>query len=124
VLRNALLSDSEIEAVLNARQTDDVKHLLRRTTQEAIEIGAFGAPTMVVRDLRQPDEIKSLTQGQVRLGNIPAEAAPDMQDGDRARPRMFFGSDRFELLAACYGLRWLGPDPEQTSTHPPVRSAL
>lgn len=31
------------------------------------------------------------------------------------RKEMFFGSDRFELMAHCIGEKWLGPQPENVS---------
>lgn len=33
------------------------------------------------------------------------------------RKEMFFGSDRFELMAHCIGEKWLGPQPEKISAN-------
>lgn len=33
------------------------------------------------------------------------------------RKEMFFGSDRFELMAHCIGEKWLGPQPEKVSSN-------
>jgi glutathione S-transferase kappa 1 len=85
----AALSYSEAEArsLVEERATaPEAKELLKRTTDEAIERGVYGAPSWFV-----------------------SVAGEEGQDGDAAE--MFFGSDRFEQFAALYGLPWLGPQP-------------
>jgi glutathione S-transferase kappa 1 len=63
--------------LLEQTQNQDIKDLLKTTTAEAVDKGAFGAPTMFI-------ETKS---------------------GEE----MFFGSDRFHLIAALFGKKWDGP---------------
>jgi 2-hydroxychromene-2-carboxylate isomerase len=43
-------ADVDAQALFAAATTDDAKRALRETTEEAIERGAFGAPTFVVGD--------------------------------------------------------------------------
>ena len=62
-------------------------------TEEAAERGAFGAPTMF------------FCQG----GAGPVEGE-----------QMFWGSDRFEMVAAIFKLPWLGPDPDNRIQHSPA----
>jgi hypothetical protein len=39
-----LFSEQEVDAILQATQTKEIKDLLRDTTQQALDRGAFGAP--------------------------------------------------------------------------------
>ena len=34
--------------------------------------------------------------------------------------QMFWGSDRFEMVAAIFKLPWLGPDPDNRIQHSPA----
>jgi len=61
------------------------KQVLLRNTEEALALGAFGAPWIVVRD--------------------------DGASRGSSREEIFFGSDRFEQMAACFGKRYMGPNP-------------
>lgn len=74
------LSDSKIKEMLELSTSKEIKDKLKRTTQVALDHGAFGFPLVVCHV------------------NGTAE--------------MFFGSDRFELMAHCIGEKWLGPQPE------------
>ena len=77
-----------------------VKDLLTTTTARAVDLGAFGAPTLFV----------TRTSG----GALPAPLFPISAAGTTAASgvtcdaEMFFGSDRFEQLAALYGLPFSG----------------
>lgn len=71
-----------VEAWIAAAGKQETKDALKAATAEAVERGAFGAPTMFI--------------------------TPDTKDGDVA-PEMFFGSDRFELIASMFNLPWHGP---------------
>ncbi|XP_040900268.1 glutathione S-transferase kappa 1-like [Toxotes jaculatrix] len=73
------LSDSEIKDVLKLATSKEIKDNLKKTTQDALDVGAFGFPLLVCH-----------------------------VDG---KPEIFFGSDRFELMAHCIGEKWLGPQP-------------
>jgi len=68
---------------LDRLKDQDIKDKLKSVTDEAISKGAFGAPTFFIKEQNSDHE------------------------------EMFFGSDRFELIAYCYGLPWDGPQPGQ-----------
>merc|ERR1711971_1208097 len=72
--------DKEVEACLVAMKSDEVKEALREVTEEAVDRGAFGAPTMYFNEEGQEEQ-------------------------------MFWGSDRFDIIAHCFNKQWLGPDP-------------
>ena len=61
------------------------KQALKAYTAQAVKRGAYGSPTMIVH------------------GGAGAHAAPFL----------VFGSDRFEQIAHCCKLPWMGPDPSQ-----------
>ena len=63
---------------------------MSKNTEEVLALGAFGLPVFV--------------------GN------PDDSESGGGKGEMFFGSDRFEQLAAHYGLPWLGPVPARPTT--------
>lgn len=60
-----------------------VKAKLREVTNEAIDLGAFGAPFFVIKP----------------------HGAEDTEE------QVYFGSDRFEQMACVNGWPWVGPDP-------------
>ena len=93
------MDEEEITNCLAAMKTDPVKTALKvgiadkislfnnttfseAVTEEAVERGAFGAPTMFFH-----------------------------QDGENEE--MFWGSDRFEMVASIYNKEWIGPDPSK-----------
>merc|ERR1719458_301365 len=53
---------------------------LMEVTEEAVDRGAFGAPTMYFTEEGREEE-------------------------------MFWGSDRFDMIAHCFDKQWHGPDP-------------
>ncbi|KAI1885813.1 hypothetical protein AGOR_G00207650 [Albula goreensis] len=73
------LPASEVEELLKLASSQEIKDKLKRTTQEALDHGAFGFPLAICH-----------VNGQ---------------------KEMFFGSDRFELMAHCIGEKWEGPQP-------------
>ncbi|XP_037129307.1 glutathione S-transferase kappa 1-like [Syngnathus acus] len=77
--QKAGLGRSEVEELQKLCTTQEIKDKLKRSTQDALEYGAFGFPMMVCH-----------TNGKAE---------------------MFFGSDRFEVMAHCLGEKWLGPQP-------------
>ncbi|MFT7815936.1 glutathione S-transferase kappa 1 [Arapaima gigas] len=79
------LSAGEVEELLRLTTSQKIKDKLKSTTQEALDLGAFGFPLSVCH-----------IDGQKEL---------------------FFGSDRFEVMAHCLGEKWFGPQP----THPTAR---
>lgn len=60
---------------------DSIKERLKQNTNEAVEAGAFGVPTMLV------------------------------SSNDDDKPQFFFGSDRFEQMAFLTGKKWHGYNP-------------
>ncbi|XP_054903699.1 glutathione S-transferase kappa 1 [Poeciliopsis prolifica] len=82
--KKAGLSDSETEKALKLYTTQEIKDKLKRSTEEALNFGAFGFPMLICHI-----------------------------DG---KPEMFFGSDRFELMANCLGEKWLGPNPDNSAS--------
>lgn len=97
--RSAGMDEEEITCCLAAMKTDPVKTALKvgiddkismfnittfskAVTEEAVERGAFGAPTMFFHE-----------------------------DGENEE--MFWGSDRFEMVAQIYDKEWIGPDPSK-----------
>ena len=67
-------------SLLQAITSDETKKRLIDTTQEALDRGAFGAPTIFVND------------------------------------DMYFGCDRFPLIARQLGMPWTGPFPDDVYT--------
>ncbi|KAM8826682.1 glutathione S-transferase kappa 1-like [Synchiropus picturatus] len=56
------------------------------------------------------DQLKTQTQAALDYGAFGFPMIICHLDG---KPEMFFGSDRFELMAHCMGEKWLGPVPDQ-----------
>ncbi|XP_057689316.1 glutathione S-transferase kappa 1 [Corythoichthys intestinalis] len=77
--QKAGLKGSEIEELQKMCTTQEIKDKLKKSTQDALDYGAFGFPLIICHI--------------------------------NGKPEMFFGSDRFELMAHCLGEKWLGPQP-------------
>ncbi|KAH9260131.1 hypothetical protein BASA81_001906 [Batrachochytrium salamandrivorans] len=75
-----------IQGVIARSESAEVKQKLNQTTKEAIEAGAYGAPTMLIHGGLAP-----------------------YYDG--TKPIFVFGSDRFEQIAFMCGLKYEGPCP-------------
>lgn len=58
------------------------------------------------------DKLTSTTQDALDHG---AFGFPLMVCHVSGKPEMFFGSDRFELMAHCIGEKWLGPQPDKSA---------
>ncbi|KAM9782933.1 glutathione S-transferase kappa 1-like [Neosynchiropus ocellatus] len=58
------------------------------------------------------DQLKTQTQAALDYGAFGFPMIICHLDG---KPEMFFGSDRFELMAHCIGEKWLGPLPDQSA---------
>ncbi|KAM9310800.1 glutathione S-transferase kappa 1-like [Pholidichthys leucotaenia] len=56
------------------------------------------------------DKLKNATQAALDYG---AFGFPIIVCHVNGKPEMFFGSDRFELMAHCIGEKWLGPNPNK-----------
>ncbi|MBN3310832.1 GSTK1 transferase, partial [Amia calva] len=55
------------------------------------------------------DKLKSTTQEAIDYG---AFGFPLSVCSVKGSPEVFFGSDRFELMAHCLGEKWVGPRPD------------
>ncbi|XP_029359983.1 glutathione S-transferase kappa 1 [Echeneis naucrates] len=84
------------EAAKKAGLSDsDVKELLQLSSSKEIK-----------------NKLKSTTQDALDFGAFGFPLCVCHVDGG---PQMFFGSDRFELMANCIGEKWLGPQPEKSA---------
>ena len=70
-----------------------VKGALKASVAEALDLGMFGAPFMVV----------------------------DRPAADGSGDMVYFGSDRFEQMAFSLDLPWMGPDPARPSSSSPSK---
>jgi len=78
-----VLPDQEIQRLLEISSSPEAKERLKNTTQEVIDLGAFGAPWISVK--------------------LPGKEA-----------EVFFGSDRFHLIAELIGKEYKGPFPSRS----------
>ncbi|XP_033836394.1 glutathione S-transferase kappa 1 [Periophthalmus magnuspinnatus] len=60
------------------------------------------------------DKLKNTTQEALENGAFGFPMIVCHVDGKK---EMFFGSDRFELMAHCIGEKWLGPQPDKISAN-------
>ncbi|KAK9513962.1 hypothetical protein VZT92_027456 [Zoarces viviparus] len=74
--------------------------LSEREIKEALELSTSG---------EIKEKLKSVTQNALDHG---AFGFPLVVCHINGKPEMFFGSDRFELMAHCIGEKWLGPQPD------------
>uniref|UniRef100_A0A8C7X5L6 Glutathione S-transferase kappa n=1 Tax=Oryzias sinensis TaxID=183150 RepID=A0A8C7X5L6_9TELE len=58
------------------------------------------------------DELKNTTEHALSYGAFGFPMIVCHIDG---KPEIFFGSDRFELMAFCIGEKWLGPKPDKSA---------
>ncbi|KAM6936584.1 glutathione S-transferase kappa 1-like [Lycodopsis pacificus] len=85
----ASLSEAAMKAGLSERE---IKEALELSTSKEIK-----------------EKLKSATQNVLDYG---AFGFPLVVCHINGKPEMFFGSDRFELMAHCIGEKWLGPQPD------------
>jgi len=88
----ASLSEAAMKAGLPDRE---IKELLKLSTSKEIK-----------------DKLKSTTQEALDHGSF---GFPMMVCHVNGKHKMFFGSDRFELMAHCIGEKWLGPQPGKSA---------
>ncbi|XP_076010965.1 glutathione S-transferase kappa 1-like [Genypterus blacodes] len=86
----ASLSEAAMKAGLHAKE---IEELLKLSTSKDIK-----------------DKLKRTTQEALDHGSF---GFPMMVCHVNGNAEMFFGSDRFELMADCIGEKWLGPQPEK-----------
>uniref|UniRef100_A0A3Q3FHB6 Glutathione S-transferase kappa n=2 Tax=Labrus bergylta TaxID=56723 RepID=A0A3Q3FHB6_9LABR len=84
------------EAALKAGLSDsEIKEVLNIYTSQEIK-----------------DKLKSSSEDALDYG---AFGFPMIVCHVNGKPEMFFGSDRFELMANCIGEKWLGPQPDKSA---------
>lgn len=74
------MNEAEITKVVAASSTDSIKEELKKSTDEGVAAGSFGAPTIIVKKLN--------TKPSYVIGN----------DILFIIYRMYFGSDRMHLI--------------------------
>lgn len=88
----ASLSEAAVKAGLSE---SEIKELLAMSTSTQVK-----------------EKLKSTTQAALDYGAFGFPMIVCHVDG---KPEMFFGSDRFELMAHCIGEKWLGPQPRKSA---------
>uniref|UniRef100_A0A3Q2ZYW5 Glutathione S-transferase kappa n=1 Tax=Kryptolebias marmoratus TaxID=37003 RepID=A0A3Q2ZYW5_KRYMA len=84
------------EAAKRAGLTDgEIQEVLKLSTSQEIK-----------------DKLKNTTEAALKYGAFGFPLLVCHIDGT---PQMFFGSDRFELMAHCIGEKWLGPNPDNSA---------
>ncbi|KAF8979684.1 hypothetical protein BGZ46_005144, partial [Entomortierella lignicola] len=73
-------SESKTQSYIQMASQPEIKQTFKENTDEAIARGVFGAPTLIVRKAGEPE----------------------------GKECLFFGSDRFEAIAAYLGLPYPG----------------
>ncbi|KAF9961477.1 Glutathione S-transferase kappa 1 [Mortierella alpina] len=79
---------SRIENYLKLTADPEIKQIFKLNTDEAVARGVFGAPTFIVKKAGEPAE----------------------------KEYLFFGSDRFEMIAAFLGLPYSGLIPKDLAS--------
>lgn len=119
--RHAGVGEGEADEVLLAAASPSAKQQLLDNGRRALEVGAFGVPSMLVRcsALAAANAACSRRDGATA---VAASAAPQEAPGSAAAeragegtrpPALFFGSDRLEQLAWLAGRPWHGPQPHR-----------
>lgn len=90
--------ESLVEAAKKAGMSDsEIKEALTLATSDKVK-----------------EKLKNTTQKALEYG---AFGFPMIVCHVNGNAEMFFGSDRFELMAHCIGEKWLGPQPEKLSSN-------
>lgn len=94
--KDITLPESLSEAALKAGLSEsEIKEALKLSTSKEIK-----------------EKLKSATKDALDYGSF---GFPMLVCHVNGNPEMFFGSDRFELIAHCIGEKWLGPQPEKAT---------
>ncbi|KAF9180491.1 Glutathione S-transferase kappa 1 [Haplosporangium sp. Z 767] len=80
-----ILGTSKVDEYFQMTSEKDIKQQLIDNTNKALDAGAFGAPTFIVKKAGSDEE------------------------------KMFFGSDRFELMSSFLGVPYFGLTPKNMS---------
>mmetsp|Transcript_10724 Transcript_10724/g.14851 ORF Transcript_10724/g.14851 Transcript_10724/m.14851 type:complete len:95 (-) Transcript_10724:138-422(-) len=76
----SFISERDVSTLLVSSESKMAKDMVRANTEEAVSLGAFGAPSFYVQNAPRPFQ----------------------------KPFLLFGSDRFEQLAYILNLKWHG----------------
>ena len=102
----AKMPESIISNCIQLMDSLEIKDSLKKTTGEAIEFGVC----------RQVLSLKELIFLNINVQPSKAFGAPTIVVHAKSGPEMFFGSDRFPLIAAMMNEPWLGPFPDKKSS--------
>uniref|UniRef100_A0A8C8BTF5 Glutathione S-transferase kappa n=1 Tax=Oncorhynchus tshawytscha TaxID=74940 RepID=A0A8C8BTF5_ONCTS len=98
------LSASEVEELLKLSTSKEIKDKLKRSTQEALDHRCGSG--------HQYQYIHFFHYLTLSLYSLPqAFGFPLAVCHVNGKAEVFFGSDRFELIAHCIGEKWMGPQP-------------
>ncbi|XP_028326094.1 glutathione S-transferase kappa 1-like [Gouania willdenowi] len=86
--------------------------LIEAATKAGLSVGEIKELLEMYTSKEIKDKLKSSTQEAVGHDSFGLPMLVCHVDG---KQEMFFGSDRFELLAHCIGEKWLGPKPEKSA---------
>lgn len=95
------LSDREIKEVLEMSTSKAIKDKLKSSTQEALDHGV-SCPSVLLVDSERRDITGKLPKFSP-IASSQAFGFPLVVCHVNGKPEMFFGSDRFELMAHCIG---------------------
>ena len=100
------MDEEEISNCLAAMKTDPVKTALKVGIDDEISIH-----DMFTVMLNSTAFTKAVTEEAVERGAFGAPTMFFHQDGENEQ--MFWGSDRFEMVAQIYNTEWIGPNPNK-----------
>ncbi|GBN27036.1 Glutathione S-transferase kappa 1 [Araneus ventricosus] len=101
------LSDVQVHTDITEVQSCREAGKAARLDQETLE--------RCLQMLNEPQVKESLKTCTEEALNYGAFGAPMIVAHIKGKPEVFFGSDRFELLAYVLGEQWLGPVPQASS---------
>eukprot|EP00920_Eleutheroschizon_duboscqi_P019166 GHVT01045373.1.p1 GENE.GHVT01045373.1~~GHVT01045373.1.p1 ORF type:complete len:268 (+),score=19.67 GHVT01045373.1:356-1159(+) len=97
LVSHGIASGHDAREFVHATSAPEVKISLKANTEDAVKLGIFGAPTIAVDRKYFPLQKKQRLWGADSLGNIEGSTT-----------ELFWGSDRFPLLAEMLELPWHG----------------
>lgn len=96
------LSDSEIKEVLKLSTSKEIKDKLKRATQDALDHGVSCPSVLLLLQARDTTHYNVMNKISPTASS-QAFGFPLVVCHVNGKPEMFFGSDRFELMAHCIG---------------------
>ncbi|KAM9488395.1 glutathione S-transferase kappa 1-like [Clarias gariepinus] len=86
-------------------------------TEAGLKAGLSSREVEELLDLAKSQPIKDkLKQATQEALDYEAFGFPFIICHVDGKPEVFFGSDRFELMAYCIGEKWLGPQPDKSTS--------